>query len=144
MATSYFAVPLMLSQRQGLIANTTLDVGEYTGDFLFYEIAKATINRIASGMAVDLRAYNIAVVALGLGWTHTEAVMNSIPPNGAPSKEEDHKTASVEFAGRAAAALATDRNVMDKSGKVTRTENLADEYGFTDVDGTHPKWYDQQ
>ena len=40
-------------------------------------------------------------------------------------------------------ALATHRNVMDKSGKVTTAENLAVEYGFTDVDGTQPKWYDQ-
>ena len=80
MATSYFAAPPMLPQRQGLIVNTTIDVGEYSGDFLFYDIAKATINHIASGMAVDLRAYNIAAVALGLGWTRTEAVVNSIPP----------------------------------------------------------------
>ncbi len=144
MATSYFAAPPMLPQRQGLIVNTTIDVGEYSGDFLFYDITKATINHIASGMAVDLRAYNIAAVALGLGWTRTEAVVNSIPPNGAPSKEEYNTTASVECAGPAVVALATHRNVMDKSGKVTTAENLAVEYGFTDVDGTQPKWYDQQ
>ena len=47
MATSYFAAPPMLPQRQGLIVNTTIDVGEYSGDFLFYDIAKATINHIA-------------------------------------------------------------------------------------------------
>jgi NAD(P)-dependent dehydrogenase (short-subunit alcohol dehydrogenase family) len=144
MATSYFAASPMLPQRQRLIVNITIDVGEYSGDFLFYDIAKATINHIASGMAVDLRAYNIAAVALGLGWTRTEAVVNSIPPNGAPSKEEYNTTALVECAGLAVVALATHRNVMDKSGKVTMAENLADEYGFTDVDGTQPKWYDQQ
>ena len=100
MATSYFGAPLMLPQRQGLIVNTTIDAGEYSGDFLFYDIAKATINHIASGMAVDLRAYNIAAVALGLGWARTEAVVNSIPPPTARrarrNTTQQHRWSSVD------------------------------------------------
>ena len=37
--------------------------------------------------------------------------------------------------GRAIAALASDPNVLAKSGRVYTTPALAREYGFTDVDG---------
>ena len=37
--------------------------------------------------------------------------------------------------GRAIAALATDSTVIEKSGKVFPVGDLAEEYGFTDVDG---------
>jgi hypothetical protein len=46
------------------------------------------------------------------------------------------KTESAEFPGRAIAALASDPDVLAKSGGVFTTPALAREYGFTDVDGT--------
>jgi hypothetical protein len=45
---------------------------------------------------------------------------------------------SPEFVGRAVAALAADRNVMDRTGTVQVAARLALEYGFTDIDGTAP------
>jgi hypothetical protein len=42
------------------------------------------------------------------------------------------------FVGRAIAALAADPRVMEKSGRVFGSWTLADEYGFTDVDGRCP------
>lgn len=81
MVSSYFAVPLMLPQRQGLIVNTTLEWGgEYGGGCLFYYTAKTAINHMTPGMAPDLRPYNIAVVGLSPGWMRTEAVMSGKPP----------------------------------------------------------------
>ncbi|MBC8492172.1 MAG: SDR family NAD(P)-dependent oxidoreductase [Chloroflexi bacterium] len=56
MVSSYFAVPLMLPQRQGLIVNTTLEWGgEYGGGCLFYYTAKTAHNHMTAGMAPDLR-----------------------------------------------------------------------------------------
>jgi hypothetical protein len=42
---------------------------------------------------------------------------------------------SPRFIGRAVAALASDENVMEKSGKVLVAAALAEEYGFKDIDG---------
>jgi hypothetical protein len=42
------------------------------------------------------------------------------------------------FVGRAVAALAADPDVMEKSGGLFGSWTLADEYGFTDVDGNRP------
>ena len=44
-------------------------------------------------------------------------------------------TESPEYVGRAVVALAGDQNVLQKSGKILAVGDLADEYGFTDVDG---------
>jgi hypothetical protein len=46
---------------------------------------------------------------------------------------------SPRFIGRAVAALANDSDIMLKSGKVLVAATLAQEYGFTDVDGNMPK-----
>ena len=46
---------------------------------------------------------------------------------------------SPQFIGRAVSALATDPNLMDKTGTVLIAAALALEYGFTDIDGRQPK-----
>ena len=42
---------------------------------------------------------------------------------------------SVEYIGRAAAALAADPEVVGKTGQLLWAAELAKEYGFTDIDG---------
>ena len=61
--------------------------------------------------------------------------MSNLPPNGRPLPEEVNQTESVEYIGQAVVALATDPNVMEKSGSVLTVGDLAREYGFTDIDG---------
>jgi len=133
MVSSYFAVPLMLPHGQGLIINTTYwDQDKYLGN-LFYDIAKAAINRMAYGLALELQEYGITAVALSPGWMRTEAVLAHDH-----TPEELATTESVEYIGRAVVALATDRGVMEKTGQVLRTRELGRDYGFTDIDGKNP------
>jgi hypothetical protein len=42
------------------------------------------------------------------------------------------------FIGRAVGALAADLNVMGKTGKVLLAAGLAQEFDFTDIDGSRP------
>ena len=46
---------------------------------------------------------------------------------------------SPQFAGRAVAALAADPNVLERTGRVLVVAEVAEEYGFTDVDGATPQ-----
>jgi dehydrogenase/reductase SDR family protein 1 len=46
---------------------------------------------------------------------------------------------SPEFIGRAVAALAGDPDVMRHTGTVLVAASLAQEYGFTDIDGKSPR-----
>jgi len=133
---SRLAAPLMMSQCQGLIVNTTFwDRGKYLAN-LPYDLAKTAINRMAYGMALEMREHNITAVALSPGWMRTEEVIRHNP-----TPKELKRTESVEYIGRAVAALAADPNVMEKSGSILTVGDLAREYGFADIDGTQPPAY---
>lgn len=137
MVTSRFALPLMLPHRQGLIVNTTAGIRDkYLGN-VFYDVAKTAINRMALGMAHDLRKYDVAVVALAPGWMRTEKVLEALKTDEQNwDKVPDlKKTESTQYVGRAVVALATDPNVMQKSGQLVEAADLAREYGFADIDG---------
>ena len=126
-----FAVPLMLPHRRGLIVHTTAwDRDKYLGN-LFYDLAKAAVNRLAFGMARELEPHQVAVVALAPGFVGTERVRAAFAAAGrAPPDLE-----SPAYIGRAVVALAADPNILARSGRVLTVGQLATEYGFTDVDG---------
>jgi NAD(P)-dependent dehydrogenase (short-subunit alcohol dehydrogenase family) len=131
LAASRLAVPLMLPNRRGLIVHTTAwDRDKYLGN-LFYDVAKAAVNRMAFGMARELQPHQVAVVALAPGFVGTERVLAAFAAAGRPPPSLE----SPEYVGRAVVALAADANVMAKSGRVLTAGQLAAEYGFTDVDG---------
>jgi hypothetical protein len=46
---------------------------------------------------------------------------------------------SPQFIGRAIAAIASDSQLMKKSGLTLIAAELAQEYGFTDIDGKQPR-----
>jgi NAD(P)-dependent dehydrogenase (short-subunit alcohol dehydrogenase family) len=125
------AVPLMLPNGRGLIVHTTAwDRDRYLGN-LFYDVAKAAVNRMAFGMARELQPHHVAVVALAPGFVGTERVLAAFAGAGrAPPNLE-----SPEYIGRAVVALAGDANVLARSGQVLTAGQLAAVYGFTDVDG---------
>ena len=133
LVTARFAAPLMLERKEGLIINITAWVGDvYLGN-IFYDTAKAAINRMSLGMAKELRKHNIAAVALTPGFMRTERVISAFTSAGMQGYE--NFTESPEYIGRAVAALAADPKVLEKSGQILRVGGLAREYGFTDVDG---------
>jgi NAD(P)-dependent dehydrogenase (short-subunit alcohol dehydrogenase family) len=131
LVATQLAVPLLLSNGRGLIVHTTAwDRDKYLGN-LFYDVAKAAVNRMAFGMARELQPHHVAVVALAPGFVRTERVLAAFAGAGRlPDNLE-----SPEYIGRAVVALAGDANVMAKSGRVLTVGHLAPEYGFTDIDG---------
>lgn len=129
--TSRYAAPLMIEQRSGLIVNTTFwDRDKYFRP-LPYSLAKTAINRLAYSMALELRPFGVAAVAVSPGWMRTEGVMEHIEND----PEALAQTESPEYIGRAIAALAADPELMRWSGQTLTAGGLAEEYGFTDVDG---------
>ena len=128
-ATAYasaLAAPLMIEARAGLIVNITWVLDRPHGH-AFYEVVKNATNKLTEQLADDLRPYGVACVAVSPGFMRLERM--DLPPEIAATTE------SPEFPGRAIAALAEDANVLEKSGGVYTTPELAREYGFTDVDG---------
>ncbi len=144
--TSWHAAPLMKNRGSGLIIEVTDGITEGYRGSLFYDLAKACVNRLALAQAEELRAFRVAVVALSPGFLRSEAVLDHFgvtEANWREAIEKDADFAASEtpfYAGRAVAALAKDANVLSKTGRALATWNLAKEYGFTDVDGTQPDW----
>jgi NAD(P)-dependent dehydrogenase (short-subunit alcohol dehydrogenase family) len=131
LVASRLAAPLMLPNRRGLIVHTTAwDRDKYLGN-LFYDVAKAAVNRMAFGMAREMQPHRVAVVALAPGFVRTERVLAAFAGAGRVPENLE----SPEYTGRAVVALAGDANVMAKSGRVLTVGQLAAEYGFTDVGG---------
>jgi len=142
---SRFAAPLMVAQKSGLIAITSFwDRDKYLRGNLFYDLAKSAMNRLAFGMAEELRPHGVASLALSPGWMRTEFVLAGHKTDEAHWHERPAlaRTESPRYLGRAIAALAGDAGVMQKSGGVHRVADLAREYGFTDVDGRQPEAFE--
>ena len=142
---SRFAAPLMVVQKSGLIAITSFwDRDKYLRGNLFYDLAKSAMNRLAFGMAEELRPHGVASLALSPGWMRTEFVLAGHKTDEAHWHERPAlaRTESPRYLGRAIAALAGDAGVMQKSGGVHRVADLAREYGFTDIDGRQPEAFE--
>jgi NAD(P)-dependent dehydrogenase (short-subunit alcohol dehydrogenase family) len=137
LTTTKAALPLMFSQRQGLIINTTLEIDPTFYDAaLYYRTAKLAINYLTFGMAHDINQrgdFPIPVIGLAMGWMRTETVIENFRLGIQPI-ERLAETDSVEYGGRAVLALATDPQIMQKTGKILRVRDLAEEYGFEDAE----------
>ncbi len=125
---SAFAAPIMIAQRSGLIVNIS---SNGASRYLFnvpYGVGKAGVDKMSADMAHELRSYNVAVISLWPRDTKTELVMAQ------PERYDLSRAVSPQFNGRAVAALAADSNIMGKTGRSLRVTELAQEYGFTDIE----------
>ena len=137
LVASRLAAPRMIAQGTGLIINTTFfDRGKYLG-CIPYDTVKAAINRMAYGMAIELKPHGVAALALSPGWMRTEGVLQYHQTDEAHWHElpELSGTESPRYIGRAVVALATDPEVMRRSGSTLTVGELATAYGFADIDG---------
>jgi NAD(P)-dependent dehydrogenase (short-subunit alcohol dehydrogenase family) len=138
LVASRCAAPMLVRERRGLIVTTTFrDRDHYLRGNLFYDLAKAAMNRLAFGLAQELRPHGVASVAVSPGWMRTEFVLAGHRTDEAHWRERPAlaRTESPRYLGRAVAALAADPQVISRSGQVLLVADLAREYGFTDVDG---------
>lgn len=144
--TSYYGVPLMTGSG-GLVIEMTDGIGDEIREFNFYyDLEKAMNIRLARSLALQLRPYNVAVVALSPGFLRSEEVLAHFgvtEANWRDGIQQDRLFAYSEtpfYVGKAVVTLASDRDIMKKSGQALVSGKLAREYDFTDVDGTQPIW----
>ena len=117
----------------GLIVNISFWAAQKYLSNVAYGVSKAATDRLTADMAHELREHNVAVVSLYPGLVRTEKVMEAAAFLDLSNSE------SPQFIGRAVAALASDPNIMQNSGRVLVAAALAQEYGFTDIDGEQPR-----
>ncbi|MGY1711333.1 SDR family oxidoreductase [Geodermatophilus sp. SYSU D00758] len=146
LVTSRHLVPLMVRRGRGLVVEVTDGVGDGYRGSLGYDLVKTAVNRTAFAMAEELRPHGVTAVAVTPGFLRSEAVLEVFSVTEETWRDgvarDPHFAASEtpHFVGRAVAALAADPRVAERSGRVLTSWDLAEEYGFTDVDGRRPHW----
>ncbi|MDP1582749.1 MAG: SDR family oxidoreductase [Bradyrhizobium sp.] len=146
--TSHFAIPLMIRKPGGLVVEVTDGTDDYNAAnyrvSFFYDIAKASVNRMAFALAHELQSHGATAVSLTPGWLRSEAMLDAYRVSEANWLEattvQPHFAISESpaFVGRAVAALALDPDVSRWNGKSLSSGQLAKVYGFTDIDGSQP------
>lgn len=130
---SQLVAPSMIARGSGLIVNVSTWAAQKRIGNVAYGVSKAATDKMTADMAEELAPHGLAIVCLYPGLVRTEKVMEAAQWLDLSNSE------SPEFAGRAIAALASDPAIMRRSGKVLVVATLAQEYGFTDIDGKTPR-----
>jgi NAD(P)-dependent dehydrogenase (short-subunit alcohol dehydrogenase family) len=146
--TSHHALPLLLRHPGGLVVEVTDGTAEYNRDTyrvsFFYDLAKASVLRMAFALGHELGPRGATAVALTPGWLRSEIMLDHFgvrEDNWRDALERVPHFAISEtprYVGRAVAALAADPDVARWNGDSLSSGSLAQEYGFTDLDGSRP------
>ena len=144
--TSHYAAPLLIETGQGLIVEITDgDSFTYRGN-IFYDLVKTSVIRLAFAMARELRSRRVTSVAITPGFLRSEAMLEHFGVteekwrDGVKTDPNFIVSETPFFVGRAVVAVASDPDKFAKTGRVFSSWDLASEYGFTDIDGSHPNW----
>ncbi len=144
--TSWYAAPLLVARKSGLIVEITDGVDSGYRGSLFYDLAKSSVIRLALAQAEELRPHGVTAVALTPGFLRSEAMLDHFGVTEESWRDAVAKdrhfglSETPTYIGRAVVALASDPNVERWTGQALSTWQLAKEYGFTDADGSRPDW----
>jgi NAD(P)-dependent dehydrogenase (short-subunit alcohol dehydrogenase family) len=146
--TSHHALPLLIRNPGGLVVEVTDGTAAYNADHYrvnaFYDLAKTAVTRLAWAQAQELGEHGGTAVALTPGWMRSEQMLEHHSVGESSWRDATERTPhfciseSPVYVGRAVAALAADPDVARWNGESVSSGQLAQEYGFTDTDGTRP------
>jgi NAD(P)-dependent dehydrogenase (short-subunit alcohol dehydrogenase family) len=146
--TSHHALPLLLRRPGGLVVEMTDGTAEYNRDTyrnsFFYDLAKASVLRMAFSLGHELGPRGATALALTPGWLRSEMMLEHFGVREDNWRDALDKvphfaiSETPRYVGRAVAALAADPEVSRFNGQSLSSGGLAQEYGFTDLDGSRP------
>jgi NAD(P)-dependent dehydrogenase (short-subunit alcohol dehydrogenase family) len=155
--TSPHLLPLLIDKAGGLLVEVTDGTADYNASryrlFVFYDLAKVAVNRLAFSEGHELEPYGATAVAITPGWLRSEMMLDNFGVSEANWRDALHPTAvdrspaapadfalseSPRYMGRAVVALASDPDRSRWNQMSVSSGQLASEYGFTDLDGSQP------
>jgi NAD(P)-dependent dehydrogenase (short-subunit alcohol dehydrogenase family) len=143
--TSHHALPLLVRRPGGLVVEMTDGTADYNaGNYrvnAFYDLAKASVLRLAWSQGHELAGFGCTAVALTPGWMRSEMMLEVYGVTEANWRDVPGHfgiSESPTYTGRAVVALAADPDVARWNQASLSSGQLAREYGFVDVDGSAP------
>ena len=143
--TNHAAAALLIARKGALFEITDGNTFSYRGN-LYYDLVKTSVIRLAFSAGRELRRHGVAALAVTPGFLRSERMLEHFGVSEENWRDgiakDAHFVASETpyFVGRAIAALAADPDLMQKTGRVYSSWDLAQEYGFDDIDGRRPDW----
>jgi NAD(P)-dependent dehydrogenase (short-subunit alcohol dehydrogenase family) len=134
--TTWHAAQAMIPRGRGVIVNISSQGSREYFVHATYGIAKSALDRIGQDTGNELAKHGVAVVPLWPSFVLTERILAfdadewGVDLDGAETPR---------FCGRAVVALAGDPEVVARSGRIYSTRQIAEAYGFRDLDGGLPK-----
>ncbi|GIE77297.1 short-chain dehydrogenase [Actinoplanes philippinensis] len=146
--TSHYALPLLIRNPGGLV----IEVGDGTLDYnlrnyrssAFYDLAKWSVNRLASTWSHELADHDAVAVGVTPGWLRSEMMLDVYGVTeenwrDACAKEPHFAISETPvLVGRGVAALAADPGRARWNGRSVSSFDLAEAYDLTDTDGSRP------
>jgi NAD(P)-dependent dehydrogenase (short-subunit alcohol dehydrogenase family) len=140
--TTALAARMMVQQRSGVIVNISSHGAEGYLLSVPYGVGKAAIDKVTRDTAFELKPHGVAVVSLWPGLVLTEGLLANTVVTDDGRRELHGLDISFgetpKFNGRAVVALASDPDILERSGGSYWSASLAREYGFTEDDGHLP------
>src|SRR5262245_6599274 len=146
--TAHHALPLLIERPGGLLVEVTDGTTAYNAEHYrlspFYDLAKIAVNRLGWAHAKDLAKHGAMAVSLTPGWLRSEMMLEAYGVTEETWREarrgspEFVISESPRYVGRAVVALAADPERARWNGQSLSSGQLAQAYGFTDVDGSQP------
>jgi NAD(P)-dependent dehydrogenase (short-subunit alcohol dehydrogenase family) len=138
---SYHAARLMAPKRAGLITFVSSFGSVCYMHGPAYGAQKAGVDKLAADMGVDLAEHGVAAVSLWLGPQVTERTAVAVKERPDQYTEFMKVAETPQFNGRVIHALASDAELISRSGQTFITAELAITYGITDSGGRQPPSY---
>lgn len=139
---SWHAAPLMIAAKRGLIVNVSSHGSREYLMGVSYGVGKAGVEKLTTDTAKELREHGVVVVSIWPGLVKSENRLvnaETLPDGRVMLFGLDLSHAETpHFPGRGVVALASDKNLLERTGGAFWVADLARQYGFTDIDGTIP------
>lgn len=135
---SWYAAPMMVDQKRGLIVFTSAPGAVHYVFGPAYGAHKAGVDKMAADMAVDLREANVAALSIWMGSLATERLLAMIQADPAKYGHLVDSLETPEFTGHIIWAMFNDPDLMAISGRTVIGADMGRHYKVTDQNGRFP------
>lgn len=136
----------MKGKKRGLIIEVTGADFPFYGGNLIHQLIMLGHKGLAFHLAEELRPHKVAAVSITPGFLRSESMLEHFGvteanwrDGGAKDRHFLHSESPL-LIGRACVALARDPDIMEWSGHLTSSWEVAERFGLRDYDGSNPDW----
>jgi len=135
---SYYAAPMLVERRRGLVVFTSASGAVHYVYGPAYGAHKAGMDKFAADMAVDFKEFGVAALSIWMGAVRTERMESLIAGDPERYRRLAEMLETPELTGHVISALHNDPELMELSGRTVIGAEMAKKYGIKDEGDRQP------